>query len=159
MSRSESNLPTSRTSPAVASPAETSPPAEPEVLATLGNGEIVSFDDRAGRAVINFTCRPEMCHSGGVAQGGFVTGWMDSAMAHACIARYTTDYWIATLEIKVSFFRPTPPGPVVAEGWIERAGKQTVFTEGRLLNVDGDVLAKASSTVRLVPNRASTASL
>jgi CheY-like chemotaxis protein len=27
-----------------------------------------------------------MCHSGGVVQGGFVTGWIDAAMAHAIIA-------------------------------------------------------------------------
>ncbi len=133
-------------------PADVEVPAV-EVLDTLGDGEIVEFDGEAGRAVLQFTCQPEMCHSGGVAQGGFVTGWMDAAMAHACIARYSTSYWIATLEIKVSFFRPTPPGPVVAEGWIERAGKKTVFTEARLLDSEGEVLAKASSTVRLVPNR------
>lgn len=75
-------------------------------------------------------------------------------MAHACIARYTTAFWIATLELKVSFFRPVGPGPVVAEGWIERAGKSTVFTEGRVLDADGEVAAKATSTIRLVPNRA-----
>lgn len=124
-----------------------------QVLTTLGDGVVRESDGDAGRAVIDYTCKPEMCHSGGVAQGGFVTGWIDSAMAHACIARYTEAYWIATLEVKVSFFRPVPPGPVVAEGWIERAGKQTVFTEGRLTDLDGQVLAKASSTVRLVPNR------
>ncbi|MEZ5376066.1 MAG: PaaI family thioesterase [Acidimicrobiales bacterium] len=126
---------------------------ESEVLETLGGGRKLVADGEAGRAVLEFTCAPEMCHSGGVAQGGFVTGWIDSAMASACIARYTTDYWIATLEVKVSFFRPATPGVVIAEGWIERAGKQTVFTEGRLLDTEGNVLAKASSTVRLVPNR------
>lgn len=135
---------------------DTPPPADAgnEVLATLGDGRVRDSDSEAGRAVLEFTCKPGMCHSGGVAQGGFVTGWIDSAMAHACIARYTTAYWIATLEVKVSFFRPATPGLVVAEGWIERAGKQTVFTEGRLLDAEGEVLAKASSTIRLVPNRA-----
>lgn len=128
--------------------------AADEVLATLGDGRVRESDSETGRSVLEFTCKADMCHSGGVAQGGFVTGWIDAAMAHACIARYTTDYWIATLEVKVSFFRPATPGPVVAEGWIERAGKQTVFTEGRLLDADGEVLAKASSTIRLVPNRA-----
>lgn len=128
-------------------------PESSDVLATLGDGVVAESDGETGRSVIEFTCRPDMCHSGGVAQGGFVSGWIDSAMAHACIARYTTDFWIATLEMKVSFFRPATPGPVIAEGWIERAGKQTVFTEGQLLNTDGDVLAKASSTIRLVPNR------
>lgn len=120
------------------------------VLDTLGDGRRLEMDGDGGRAVIEFTCRPEMCHSGGVAQGGFVTGWIDSAMAHACIARYGTAFWIATLELKVSFFRPAGPGIVRAEGWIERAGRQTVFCEGRLLDTEGRVLAKASSTIRLV---------
>lgn len=123
------------------------------VLAALGNGRLVSADGEAGRATIEFTCAPEMCHSGGIAQGGFVTGWIDAAMAHACVARYGMEYWVATLEIKVSFFGPTTPGLVTAEGWIERAGRKTVFTEGRLLNAEGDVVAKASSTIRLVINR------
>lgn len=129
-------------------------PSDGSVLVALGDGRTLEMDGEAGRAVVEFTCKPEMCHSGGVAQGGFVTGWIDSAMAHACIARFSMDYWIATLELKVSFFRPARPGRVIAEGWIERAGKQTVFTEGRLLDSEGEVLAKATSTIRLVPNRA-----
>jgi acyl-CoA thioesterase len=127
---------------------------ERSVLDTLGDGRVIDSGADSERSILEFTCKAEMCHSGGVAQGGFVTGWIDSAMAHACIARYTTTCWIATLEVKVSFFKPTPPGRVIAEGWIEREGKQTVFTEGRLLNEQGEVLAKASSTIRLVPNRA-----
>jgi acyl-CoA thioesterase len=126
---------------------------EPDVLTTLGDGKVLTLDAETGRSRVEFTCKPEMCHSGGVAQGGFVTGWIDAAMAHACIARYTTAYWIATLELKVSFFKPTPPGRVIAEGWIERGGKQTVFAEGQLLDEHGEVLAKATSTIRLVPNR------
>ena len=126
---------------------------EPEVLSTLGEGRVIDADGEAGTSRLGFTCHPDMCHSGGVAQGGFVTGWLDAAMAHACIARFTSAYWIATLELKVSFYRPAGPGPVIAEGWIERAGKQTVFCESRLLDDAGNVLAKASSTIRLVPNR------
>ncbi len=124
-----------------------------DVFETLGNGRVHESNGEEGRSVLEFTCKPEMCHSGGVAQGGFVTGWIDAAMAHACIARYTTAYWIATLELKVSFYRPANPGFVIAEGWIERAGKQTVFAEGHLLDAAGQILAKASSTIRLVPNR------
>lgn len=132
---------------------ETTDIPEHDVLATLGDGRVLEFDAEAGRSSLAFTCKPEMCHSGGVAQGGFVTGWIDAAMAHACIARYTDEFWIATLEVKISFFKPANPGPLVAEGWIERAGKQTVFAEGQLLDIDGNVLAKGTSTIRLVPNR------
>ena len=35
----------------------------------------------------------------------------------------------------------------------KKGRKQIVFTEGRLLDGDGNILAKASSTIRLVPNR------
>ncbi|HSG87902.1 MAG TPA: PaaI family thioesterase [Pseudomonadales bacterium] len=127
---------------------ETTSPSD--LLQTLGDGRRLEMDGEAGRALLEFTVKPEFCHSGGVAQGGFVTGWIDSAMAHAAIARYGTDVWVATLEIKVSFFKPARPGTVRAEGWIERAGKATAFLEGRLLDADGEVLAKGTATVRLV---------
>ncbi len=127
--------------------------AEPSVLQALGDGVCIELDAERGFAALRFTVKPEFCHSGGVAQGGFVTGWIDSAMAHAVLARRGAQFWIATLEIKISFFQPAGPGTVRAEGWIERAGKQTVFCEGRLLDAEGEVLAKGTSTIRLVPQR------
>lgn len=117
---------------------------------SLGQVRVVSCED--GRAVIEYEVGPQMCHSGGVAQGGFVCGWIDAAMAHASLslAREMTPM---SLEMKVSFFAPARPGRVIAEGWIERRGKATCFAEGRLLDLDGKVLAKASSTIRLIPTR------
>ena len=44
------------------------------------------------------------------------------------------------------------PGRATAEGWIESgAGRATCFAEGRLLDAEGQILAKASSTIRLIP--------
>ena len=63
-----------------------------------------------------------------------------------------------SLEVKVSYFAPVRPGRVVAEGWIERRGRATCFAEGRLLGVEGKVLAKGSSTIRLIPREAVEAS-
>ena len=39
-----------------------------------------------GRAILEYEAGMHMCHSGGVVQGGFVTGWIDAAMAHAAMA-------------------------------------------------------------------------
>ena len=47
---------------------------------------------------------------------------------------------------------------MTAEGWIERPGKTNCFAEGRLLDPEGKVLAKASSTIRLIPRDAVEAS-
>jgi acyl-CoA thioesterase len=116
---------------------------------TLGQHRLVSM--QGGRAVIEYMAGPHMCHSGGVVQGGFVTGWIDAAMAHAAISLTGREIAPMSLEMKVSFFAPARPGLVIAEGWIEKRGKTTCFAEGVLKDVAGEVLAKASSTLRLVP--------
>jgi len=118
---------------------------------TLGQVRVVSLQD--GRAAIEYEVGPQMCHSGGVAQGGFVCGWIDAAMAHASLS-IAPEMTPMSLELKVSYFAPARPGRVIAEGWIERRGKATCFAEGRLLDPEGKVLAKASSTIRLIPRDA-----
>ena len=129
----------------------TDPAANP-LYDAMGLIRIVSLDP-AGRATLEYEARPEMCHSGGVVQGGFVTGWIDAAMAHAAIAANGMDVTPMTLELKVSFFAPVRPGLVVAEGWVERAGRRTGFYEGRLSDAAGTVLAKASSTIMLADRK------
>lgn len=124
------------------------PIAPNELSKTLGLVRIVEMDP-AGRARIEYAAGLHMCHSGGVVQGGFVTGWIDAAMAHAAIAMAGPDVVPMSLEIKVSFFAPVRPGTVFAEAWVERRGRSTCFFEGRLLDTAGTVLAKASSTLML----------
>lgn len=119
-----------------------------ELSRTLGLIRVIEMDP-AGRARLEYHAGQHMCHSGGVVQGGFVTGWIDAAMAHAAIAMGGPDVVPMSLELKVSFFAPARPGPVVAEGWVERRGRSTCFFEGRLLDAGGKVLAKASSTLML----------
>jgi uncharacterized protein (TIGR00369 family) len=122
-----------------------------DLQAALGQQRVVSMDAEAGRAVIEYLAGQHMCHSGGVVQGGFICGWIDAAMAHAAIAAAGMEVTPMSLELKVSFFAPARPGPVFAEGWIERRGRSTCFLEGQLTNAAGDILAKGSSTARLMP--------
>lgn len=118
------------------------------LLDTLGQVRIISMEP--GRARIEYRCGLHMCHSGGVAQGGFVAGWIDAAMAHAVIAKFGTERIPISLELKVSYFAATNPGLVIAEGWIEGGGKRTLFAESRLTDSSGKLLAKGSSTITLI---------
>ena len=102
------------------------------------------------RAVLEYLAKPEQCHSGGVVQGGFVTGWIDAAMAHAAIAICGEELVPMTLELKVSFFAPARPGTIFAEGWAIKHGRRTAFYEGALKDAAGTLLAKATSTMTLV---------
>lgn len=122
--------------------------ALPELSRTLGLVRVIEMNAE-GRARLEYRAGQHMCHSGGVVQGGFVTGWIDAAMAHAAIAMGGPDIAPMSLELKVSFFAPARPGLVIAEGWVERRGRSTCFFEGRLLDATGRVLAKASSTLML----------
>lgn len=123
----------------------------PTLQTALGQVRVLAAEP--GRSAIEYEVGPQMCHSGGVAQGGFVCGWIDAAMAHASLS-LMPEMTPMSLELKVSYFAPVRPGRVVAEGWIERRGRATCFAEGRLLDPDGKVLAKASSTIRLIPRDA-----
>lgn len=131
-------------------------PVQDALYVTMGLHRIVEMSSD-GRARLEYDARPEMCHSGGVVQGGFVTGWIDAAMAHAAIAMIGAEVTPMTLEIKVSFFAPTRPGRVIAEAWVEKRGRKTCFFEGRLTDSEGKVLAKASSTL-LIMDRATVES-
>jgi acyl-CoA thioesterase len=110
-----------------------------------------------GRTRLEYLAGPHMCHSGGVVQGGFISGWLDAAMAHAAIAAAGHGIVPMSLELKVSFFAPTRPGLVFAEGWVERMGRSTCFLEAQLTDAAGEVLAKASSTARLMSRAQVTA--
>ena len=131
---------------------------KPEGVAKLlGLEKIVDNGAQSGRAVLHFRATMEMCHSGGVVQGGFVTGWLDMAMANVILSKSNYEQNLLSLEIKVSFLASAGPGLIIAEAWIERMGRSTGFLEARLLNEAGTVLAKASSTVKLVSMKRETA--
>jgi len=122
------------------------------VAGALGMEKVVERGEN-GRAIIHYRARMDMCHSGGIVQGGFVTGWIDAAMAHVVMAQSEDAANPLSLEIKVSFLNPATPGLIIAEAWIERSGKSIAFLEGLIKNEAGEVLAKATSTMKLVRKR------
>jgi acyl-CoA thioesterase len=124
--------------------------APPSLGQSLGIESVIDHGE-SGKAILRCRATMAMCHSGGIVQGGFVTGWIDAAMAHVVMAQ--TGYTLSplSLEIKISFLKAASPGVVIAEAWVEKLGRSTGFLEGRLLDEAGEVLAKGTSTVKLVP--------
>ncbi len=117
------------------------------LMTAMGDGRVIEYDAEGGRAVLEYTAKPEFCHSGGIVQGGFVTGWIDSAMARAAIASTQGERTMTTLELKISFLKAAVAGRTYrAEGWVVRAGKSVMFMEGLLTDPDGNLIAKGSAT-------------
>jgi acyl-coenzyme A thioesterase PaaI-like protein len=53
--------------------------------------------------------------------------------------------------MNLTFLAAARPGPLVCEGEVLRLGKTVGFVEGRLMDTDGRVLVRATSSVLLVP--------
>ena len=124
------------------------------MLDTLGHIRDIEVDKPGGRVVAEFEARPEFTHSGGIVQGGFITGWIDSTMARAALGMSDAHRNLATLEIKVSFFSPALKGSRIrVESWVEKMGRSIVFLAGRATNEDGEVVATGTSTGRMIPRR------
>ena len=122
----------------------------PAALKTL-NGQLLEVDSERGIARFRFEIVPAFCHSNGkICQGGFLTGMVDSAMAHAAIAKGKLALAVPTLELKISFFEAMGPGTVFAEGRVMRWGGTVGFLDGDLKDDQGRLIAHATSTIKII---------
>jgi uncharacterized protein (TIGR00369 family) len=104
----------------------------------------------SGVSRVTFDAPPTLENMMGFVQGGFIAGMLDSAMGLAMRSLLPDGATAPTLELKVSYLRPAPIGPLVGHGRVLQAGGTIAFLEGELTDDDGTVLARATSTVRIV---------
>ena len=117
----------------------------------LLNGKFLAVDSERGTCRCSFEIVPAFCHSQGrIAQGGFLTGMIDIAMAHAAIAKGRLALAVPTLELKISFLEPVGPGTVIAEGRVLRWGGSVGFLDGDLRDGGGRLIIHATCTVKIV---------
>lgn len=121
--------------------------ANQALFASMGDFHVTGWDPERKALKAAFTVRPEYCHTNGtIAQGGFVTAWLDAAMAHAVMHDTGHAQTVFSLEIKVSFYEKLGPGEGRVEGRLIRRGRRVVFLDGALYGSDGKLAAVATST-------------
>jgi uncharacterized protein (TIGR00369 family) len=121
----------------------------------LLNSKFLSVDSDGGVCRCSFEIVPAFCHSQGrICQGGFLTGMIDIAMAHAAIAKGRFACAVPTLELKISFMEAVGPGTVFAEGRILRWGGAVGFLDGDLKDASGRMIVHATCTVKIVRQKA-----
>ena len=119
---------------------------------TLGIKKILDLDTKNGIAKCIYNAKANMCHSGNIVQGGFITGWLDAVMALACMSKIGSDVLVLSLEIKTTFIRKVLPESVFVTGKVIKSGKTVAFLEGTLTDKKNNILAKANQTVKLIPD-------
>ncbi len=122
---------------------------KPPCLDTL-KGRATQLNSEKQTVIMEFDAVPEFCHSEAqIVQGGFITGMMDTCMAHLLIALLDFKFNPMSLDINVSFLAPAHPGILVAEAKILRIGKSIAFLSSTLSQGE-KLVATSTSTIKLI---------
>ena len=122
----------------------------PPCVDTL-NGKATQFISEPPSLKMEFEAVPEFCHSPNqVVQGGFVTGMLDTSMAHLLIALSGGKLNPVSLDINVSFLAPAHPGKLISTAKVVRLGKSIGYFSSSLYQQE-TLVATATSTIILVP--------
>lgn len=81
--------------------------------------------------------------------GGVFFTLLDTAMGRAVISRLPEGRGCATIEAKINFFRPVQEGRLRAEAVCVYLSRRTAYAEGRLVDAEERLVAKATGTFML----------
>lgn len=101
-----------------------------------------------GRVVFESVPGEHMYNPLGGVHGGVIATLLDSAAGAAVHSTLPEGVGYTTLELKVSFMKPVTAqtGVVRAEGTVVSQGSRVAYSEARLVDAAGKVLAHATST-------------
>lgn len=104
-----------------------------------------------GRVVIELEAGPQHRHGGGVVQGGVITQIADAAMGMSLATLQKDGNWNTTIELKINFIRPVVEGTLRAVGRVIEMRRSLLFSEADVVDSQGRLVARASSTCMVVP--------
>jgi uncharacterized protein (TIGR00369 family) len=104
-----------------------------------------------GRVVLELEAGPQHRHSNGVVQGGVIAQIADAAMGMSLGTLQEDGLWNTTIDLKINFIRPVISGRIRAVGRVVEMKKTLFFSEADVLDEQGRLVARASSTCMPVP--------
>lgn len=108
--------------------------------------KVLGVDQERGVVRMSFNPDERLTNPRGTIQGGIVSAMLDDCAAYAGIVALGEPGFIASLEVKTSFFAPAYPGLLMAEGRCLKMGKSSCFLEADLMDKDGKLLARLTSS-------------
>ncbi|RPI24219.1 MAG: PaaI family thioesterase [Actinobacteria bacterium] len=124
--------------------------SEPPPIAGLLGWRLLHADADNGRVRVEFTAREEFLNPAGTVQGGMLAAMLDDTMGPALMASAEGSIMAPTVEFKVNFVRPARPGRLIGTGWVVHRGRSLALLGGELHDEDGNLIATATATARLV---------
>ena len=115
---------------------------------------LVVEDVRVDYCRMRLVFRPELQQAGGVVHGGALASLLDSAVVPAVGSTLPAGWRFSTVDMHVQFIGALVDRDAVAEGWVVRRGRTTVFCESEALeDGTGRLLARSVLTYHVAPPR------
>jgi uncharacterized protein (TIGR00369 family) len=124
--------------------------ARPPCAELLG-WEMVHARPAEGWVRIRFEAKPQFRNPAGYIQGGILAAMLDDTMGPAVFAMTEGALYTATIDMNVSYVAPAKVGPIFGEGRVVHLGKSIGYLEAELRDDTGLLIARATSSARLVP--------
>ena len=119
-------------------------------IAELLGWSLEAIDPDAGTITVRYEATKQFTNPMGNIQGGIIAAMLDDAMGPALVATLPPGQFAPTLEMKISYFAPARVGALFADGRVVARSAITSFVEGDLRDEYGQLLARATATVRIV---------
>lgn len=103
-----------------------------------------------GRAVMEFEADERHHNPGGTLHGGVLCDVADGAMGFAFASTLRDGEGFTTVELKINFLKAIRKGRLRAEGRVVKRGKTLSYIEADVTDEEGNMVARASSTVMVL---------
>src|SRR4030095_8925478 len=123
---------------------------QPPPAARLLGWKVLQAEPGSGR--IRVRCEPPRHFTNPLAnvKGGFLAAMLDETLGPALATTFEAQEFAPTLELKVNFIRAAKPGAIIGVGYVVHRGNSVAFLQGELRHSEGEIVATATATARLV---------
>jgi uncharacterized protein (TIGR00369 family) len=121
----------------------------PPAIQLLGYA-LTRIDPEHGAVEASFDAKPEFVNSMGAIQGGFLAAMLDATLGSALGCTLPAGTIAPTLELKINYIRAATVGRLCGSGRVVHRGNGVAFLEGELRDSADELIATATSTVRLI---------
>ena len=112
--------------------------------------KVIETDPARGYIKASYVAGENFVNRGGRIFGGYLCAMLDSLCGHSTrLTHREPNTPQVTLELKTSFIGRADVGTYIGEGWVRHRGKSIAFAEAELRNEAGEVVARASATLKV----------
>lgn len=112
---------------------------------------LVFEDVRLDYARMRLPYRPELEQPAGVVHGGALATLVDTVVVPAIASRYDAVPRMLTVTMTIDYLGALRQQDAVAEGWVEKRGRRTVFCRAEIRSAADELVTRASLVYNVTP--------